>query len=136
MRRDLVLILLIAAASFGIRTYPAWTNVFTDAGVNFLETDAWYHVRLVENQVRNYPWRVTLDPFAAPGGQFVPIAPLFDTITSTVVVILHGRDATTADVERIAAFAPPVLGTLTVIVVWAFARRLFDRRAGLIAAAL
>jgi oligosaccharyl transferase (archaeosortase A-associated) len=136
MRRDIVLILLIAAASFGIRTYPAWNNVFTDAGINFLETDAWYHVRLTENQVRNYPWRVTLDPYAAPGGQFVPIAPLFDTITSTVVVLVHGRDAATADVERIAAFVPPVLGTLTVIVVWALARRMFDRRAGLIAASL
>ena len=136
MRRDLVLVLLIAAAAFGIRTYPAWNNVFTGAGVNFLETDAWYHVRLTENQVRNYPWRVTLDPFAAPGGQFVPIAPLFDTMTSTIVAIAHGREADSAQVERIAAFMPPVLGALTVIVVWALGRHLFDRRAGLIAASL
>ncbi|MBA3270831.1 MAG: glycosyltransferase family 39 protein [Acidobacteria bacterium] len=136
MRRDLLLLLVIAAAALGIRTYPAWNNVFTAAGINFLETDAWYHVRLIENQVRNYPWRVTLDPFAAPGGQFVPIAPLFDTITSTAVVVLHGRDADTGEVERVAAFVPPVLGTLAVIVVWALARQLFDRRAGLLAASL
>lgn len=136
MRRDLVLILLIAAAAFGIRTYPSWNSVFSRDGVAFLETDAWYHVRLVENQVRNYPWRVTLDPYAAAGGQFVPIAPLFDTITSTLVVALHGRNASTADVERVAAFLPPILGVLTVIAVWALARRQFDRRAGLLAAAL
>jgi dolichyl-diphosphooligosaccharide--protein glycosyltransferase len=136
VRRDLVLVLLIAAAAFGIRTYPAWNNVFTDSGVSFLETDAWYHVRLTEYQVRNYPWRVTTDPYAAPGGQFVPIAPLFDFITATVVVAIHGRDAATAEIERIAAMMPPVFGALAVIVVWALARTLFDRRAGLLAACL
>ena len=136
VRRDLVLVFLIAAAAFGIRTYPGWNNVFTESGVNFLETDAWYHVRLTEYQVRNYPWRVTNDPYAAPGGQFVPIAPLFDAITATVVVILHGRDATTAEVERTASMMPPIFGALAVIVVWALARTLFDRRAGLLAACL
>jgi oligosaccharyl transferase (archaeosortase A-associated) len=136
MRRDIVLVLLIAIAAFVIRTYPAWGAVFSNSGNNFLETDAWYHVRLVENQVRNYPWRVTLDPYAAPHGQFVPIAPLFDTLTSSVVVLLHGRDADTTQVERIAAFMPPLFGTLTVIAVWALSARVFDRRAGLLAAAL
>ena len=136
VRRDVVLILLLAVAAFGIRTYPAWSAVFTPAGVSFLETDAWYHVRLVENQVRNFPWRVTNDPYAAPNGQFVPIAPLFDTLTATIVMVAHGRDASTAEVERIAAILPPVFGTLAVIAVWALGRHLFDRRAALIAAAL
>lgn len=136
MRRDLVLVIVIAAAAIAIRTYPAWDAVFSSSGVRFLETDAWYHVRLVENQVRNFPWRVTRDPFAAPDGQFVPIAPLFDTITSTLVIVLHGGDATTPEIERIAAWMPPLYGTLAVILVWALARHLFDRRAGLIAAAL
>jgi dolichyl-phosphooligosaccharide-protein glycotransferase len=136
LRRQVLLVALIALAAFGIRTYPAWNSVFNDRGVSFLETDAWYHVRLVENQVRNYPWRVTVDPYAALGGQFVPIAPLFDTLTSTAVVMLHGRDATPREVERVAAFVPPVLGALTVVAVWALARRMFDGRAALIAAAL
>ncbi len=136
MRRDFIHIVLIAAAAFAARTYPAWNNVFTAQGVSFLETDAWYHVRLIENQARNFPWRVTVDPYASPVGQFVPIAPLFDTLTATAVVLVHGRHAETSDVERIAAFVPPVLGSLTVVAVWALARRLFDRRAGLLAAAL
>jgi dolichyl-phosphooligosaccharide-protein glycotransferase len=136
VRRDLVLVILIAIAAFGIRTVPAWDAVFGATGVAFLETDAWYHVRLTENQVRNFPWRVTMDPYAAPAGQFVPIAPLFDTITSTIVVILHGREPSTDSVERVAAVMPPIYGTLTVMVVWALGRRLFDRRAGLIGAAL
>lgn len=136
MRRDIVLIVLIAAAAFGLRTYEVWGTVFSARGVNFLETDAWYHVRLAENQVRNYPWRVTRDPYAAAGGQFVPIAPLFDTAIATAAVLGYGRDATSADVERVAALMPPIFGVLAVVGVWALGRRLFDRRAGLIAAAL
>jgi dolichyl-diphosphooligosaccharide--protein glycosyltransferase len=136
MRRDFLLIFLIAVVACAVRVYPAWETVLGGAGVNFLETDAWYHVRLAENQVRNYPWRVALDPYAAPGGQFVPIAPLFDTIVSTIVVVVHGRGADTDAVERVAAFVPPALGTLTVVAVWALGRKLWERRAGLLAAAL
>jgi dolichyl-diphosphooligosaccharide--protein glycosyltransferase len=136
VRRDVVLAMFIAVATFGIRTYPAWDAVFASGGVRFLETDAWYHVRLSENQVRNFPWRVTHDPYAAPDGQFVPIAPLFDTITSSVVVLIHGRDASTPQVEQVAALLPPVYGALTVVMVWVLARFLFDRRAGLLAASL
>ena len=136
VRRDIAYLFLILAVAFGVRVYPPWQAVLGGDAVDFLETDAWYHVRLIEAQVRNWPWRVTLDPYAAPGGQFVPIAPLFDTITATVVFGRYGRGAETASIERIAAFIPPVLGTLTIAVLWALARRVFDARAALLAAAL
>jgi dolichyl-diphosphooligosaccharide--protein glycosyltransferase len=136
MRREIAVVTAIAAAAFVIRVYPAWDAVFGGGGVNFLETDAWYHVRLVENQVRNYPWRVTLDPYAASGGQFVAIAPLYDTITATAVLLLYGRNADTERVERVAAFVPPAFGALTVAITWALGRRWFDWRAGLLSAAL
>jgi dolichyl-diphosphooligosaccharide--protein glycosyltransferase len=136
MRREIVAVTFIAAAAFAIRVYPAWHGVFGAGDVRFLETDAWYHVRLVENQVRNFPWRTTLDPFAADEGQFVPIAPLYDTVTAAAVVAIHGRDAVTADVARVAAFTPPVFGTLAVVVAWAVGRRLVNTPAGVTAAAL
>ncbi len=136
MRRELLAITLVASAAFVIRVLPAWDAVFGGPRVRFLETDAWYHVRLIEHQVRNFPWRLTLDPYAAPGGQFVPIAPLYDFISSAAVVLVHGRHASTNAVERVAAFVPPVLGALAVVIVWALARRAFDWRAGLLAAGL
>jgi dolichyl-diphosphooligosaccharide--protein glycosyltransferase len=136
VRRDLPVLLLILAISFGLRVYLPWSAVFGAGAVDFLENDAWYHIRLIENQVRHWPWRVTLDPYAAPGGQFVPIAPFFDTITATLAVALHGRDATSGQIERIAAFVPPVLGTLTVLGVWALCRLVFDRTAAVLSAAL
>jgi oligosaccharyl transferase (archaeosortase A-associated) len=136
MRREVLAVVLIAAAAFAIRLYPAWNGVFGGPTTNFLETDAWYHLRLIENQVRNFPWRVSADPYAAPDGQFVPIAPLYDTLTSTAVVLLHGRDADAPAIARVAAFVPPILGTLTIVALWAVARRVFGIRAAFLSAVM
>lgn len=136
MRRDWAYLCVILAVAFAVRVYAPWSTVFAGDRIDFLETDAWYHVRLIENQVHNWPWRITLDPYAAPGGQFVPVAPFFDTLTATIAVVRHGRDANAAEIERIAVFVPPLLGVLTIAIVWALGRDVFDRRAGLLGAAL
>jgi oligosaccharyl transferase (archaeosortase A-associated) len=128
----LAAILFVAA---GLRVWAPWDDVF-GARVNFLENDSWYHVRLAENQVRNFPHRVTFDPYAAPNGQYVAVAPLLDTIIATAVVATQGRDATTAYIERVAALVPAIVGVLAVVAVWALATIAFDRRAGLIAGLL
>lgn len=134
MRRDVAAIVLIAALALAVRVFPA--RSLSSETIDFLETDAWYHLRLVEHQVRNFPWRATLDPFAAPGGQFVPIPPLYDTLTAAAVVVLHGRDATALECAQVAAWLPPGFGVLTVLVLWRLGRRLFGPAVGLLAAAL
>ena len=45
----LAVILVVAA---GLRVWAPWDDVLGGARVNFLETDALYHVRLAESQVR------------------------------------------------------------------------------------
>lgn len=133
---DLALLAAILCVAAGLRLWAPWDDVFAGSRVNFLETDAWYHVRLVENQVRNFPHRITDDPYASAGGQYVAVAPLLDTIIATLVVATHGRDASTAAIERVAAIVPAGVGVLAVLAVWALATVAFDRRAGLIAAVL
>jgi oligosaccharyl transferase (archaeosortase A-associated) len=134
----LVAILVIAA---GLRVWAPWDDVFPStsggaARVNFLETDAWYHVRLAESQVRNFPHHITVDPYAAPDGLYVPVAPLLDTIIATAAFVTKGRDASTGDIERIAALVPAIVGVLAVAAMWALATIAFDRRAGLLAGLL
>ncbi|HEX6161837.1 MAG TPA: STT3 domain-containing protein [Vicinamibacterales bacterium] len=137
----LAVILLVAA---GLRVWAPWDDVFPStslreggqARVNFLETDAWYHVRLAESQVRNFPHRVTVDPYAAPDGQYVAVAPLLDAITATIVFVTQGRDAPTPYIEKVAALVPAIAGVLAVLAVWALATIAFDRRAGFIAGLL
>ena len=129
----LAAILCVAA---GLRVWAPWDDVFSGARVNFLETDAWYHVRLAQHQVRNFPHRVTVDPYASPGGQYVAVAPLLDTLIATAAFVTAGRDASTGHIERIAALVPAIVGVLAVGAVWALATLAFDRRAGLIAGLL
>lgn len=138
-KTDLVWLAAILFAAAVLRVWAPWDDVLGGANaarVNFLETDAWYHVRLVENQVRNFPHRVTVDPYAAPDGQYVAVAPLLDTVIATAVVVTRGRGASVDYIERVAAFVPAIVGVLAVIAVWALASGVFDRRAGLIAALL
>ena len=88
MRRtqDLLALAAILAVALALRVWAPWGDVFGER-VNFLETDAWYHVRLVDNQVRHFPHRITNDPYASLDGQRIAIAPLFDTIVATAVVL-------------------------------------------------
>ncbi|MEO7156096.1 MAG: STT3 domain-containing protein [Vicinamibacterales bacterium] len=133
---DAILLAVILAVAAALRLWAPWDDVLGGSRVNFLETDSWYHVRLAESQVRNFPHRITVDPYAAPNGQYVAVAPLLDAIIATIAVVLHGRDASTNDIERVAAFVPAIAGVLAVAAVWALATVAFGRRAGLIAGLL
>jgi oligosaccharyl transferase (archaeosortase A-associated) len=133
---DVIMLAAILAVAAALRVWAPWDDVLGGTRVNFLETDAWYHVRLAESQVRNFPYRVTTDPYAAPDGQYVAVAPLLDTIVSTAAFVTAGRGASTEYIERVAAYVPAVIGVLAVLAVWALATVAFDRRAGLIAGLL
>jgi asparagine N-glycosylation enzyme membrane subunit Stt3 len=133
---DVMVLAVILAVAAGLRLWAPWDDVLGGSRVNFLETDAWYHVRLAESQVRNFPHRVTVDPYASPDGQYVAVAPLLDTVIATVAFVTAGRDASTDYIERVAAIVPAIIGVLAVAAVWALATIAFDRRAGLLAGLL
>ncbi|MDP2055715.1 MAG: hypothetical protein Q8L75_18925, partial [Acidobacteriota bacterium] len=126
-RLDWVFLAAILLSASVLRLWAPWDDVLGGTRVNFLETDAWYHVRLVENQVRNFPHRVTVDPYASPNGQYVAVAPLLDVVISIVVVATQGRDASTDYIERVAALAPAVAGVLAVAAVWLLGTIAFER---------
>lgn len=137
MRRgDVAWLGLIVGIALALRVWAPWGDVFGSTRVNFLETDAWYHLRLVESQVRNFPHHLAVDPYASPDAQYVAVAPLLDTIVATAVVVTRGTRAGTAYIERVAALAPPIMGALAVIAVWMLGTGAFGRREGLIAAFL
>jgi len=136
MGREYGLLGAILVAAGGIRVWGPRAEVFTPDGVSLLEPDGWYHLRLIESQVRNFPFRVTHDPYASPDGMFVPIAPLFDTVIATAAVVTGGTAASADHIARVAAIVPPIAGVLAVALVFLLGRLAFGRRAGLLAAAL
>lgn len=129
---DAVLLAAAAAVTLILRVALPWSNVFLQESVNFTETDAWLHFRLIEFFVRNFPHRLQVDPYMAPGGQEVPVAPLFDWLAGGAALVIGLGHPSTATVAAATAWTPAVLGLVSVILIYLLLRR----SAGLAAAGL
>jgi len=130
------LLVLIVVAAFLVRTLLLWHGVFTGEGVNYQDSDAWYHMRLIENLTHNFPHRATIDPYLGTPAPPVAVPLLFDLFVGAVALILGLGAPSPRTVEVVGALAPPVLGALTALPVYLIGQRLFDRRTGLLAAGL
>lgn len=111
--------------------------VFTASGVRFPHgADELYHLRRIWYSVVNFPASLGFDsymnhPLGAP-----PVwPPLFDWSIAAVARALVGP-ADQAAVERVAAWAPPVVGAAAVLVAAWLARRTFSAAAGWVTGAL
>lgn len=121
----LVLFLAVAAA-FLIRTVYSYDQVFTPAGVNFQEGDAWYHVRTVHNLLAHFPWRSGFDPYALfPSGQNVPTGPFWDYLLASLAWVLSLGSPSPQFIDIVSAWTPAILGALFPVPVFWLARRLF-----------
>ena len=130
-------LLLLLAASFGLRTHFVYDDIFVGEQVRFSVHDPWCHVRLLENLVCHFPRQNVFDPYGVfPGGHLVPVAPLFDWLLALVILIVAWGDPSPRVVEVVAAYFPAVLGALTLIPVYFLGKHLFNRTAGLLAAGL
>lgn len=132
----LAILVTIVAAAAVLRFGAPWGEVFGGERTNFLEADSWYHLRLVENQVRNFPHAIHFDPYASPSGRAVAVAPLFDTLISGAVFLTRGAQPPSAYIEHVAAVAPGLIGLLAVVAVIGLGTLMLDRRAGLAAGAV
>src|SRR5262245_13110087 len=135
-RGHVLLLALIVVAAFLTRTMFLWRAVFTGEGVNYQDSDAWYHMRLIDNLVPNFPHRATIDPYLGTPAPVIPVPLLFDLFVGAVAVIVGLGAPSPATIEQVGALTPPVLGALTTVPIYFIGTRLFDRRTGLLAAAL
>lgn len=123
-----VVSLLAFALAFLLRAAIPFANVFTIDGVNLQETDAWYHMRLIEGFLESVPALTQLDPHASfPHGQRVDVGPVLDLLV-VAVVKLTGLDPWIA-----AAWCPVVLWVLLTGCLGLLARRLYSAEHGLVA---
>jgi dolichyl-phosphooligosaccharide-protein glycotransferase len=126
-------IVVVAALA---RTVFLVEAVFTERGVNYQDSDAWYHMRLIENLTRNFPHRASVDPYLGADAPVVAVPLLFDLAVGAFAWLIGLGAPSARTIEVVAAVVPPVLGALTTVPVFFIAARLFDRRTGLLAAAL
>jgi dolichyl-diphosphooligosaccharide--protein glycosyltransferase len=115
----------------------SWHAVLGNEYVSFVESDAWYHMRLVDALVRDFPNRIWHDPYLLhPGGETVNAGPMFGWIVAGIALVLGGGAPSPRLVDLVGAFVPPLLGALTLLPVYAIGRQLWSPRAGMLAAAL
>jgi dolichyl-phosphooligosaccharide-protein glycotransferase len=123
--------------AFSIRVFPRFDLVFQPGFVNFQEPDAWYHVRVAENLIRHFPWRITVDPYLVFGRvRDTATLPFYDWLLG-LIAWLAGRGAPSESLLHvIAAWYPAVLGVFTVVAVFLLAKLVFGLRAALLAAGI
>lgn len=132
-----IVVAALSLLALSIRVIPRFDLVFQPGFVNFQETDAWYHVRVAENLVRHFPWRIMVDPYVIFGQ--VPdtaTAPFYDWLLGLIAWLAGGGAPSDSLLYVIAAWYPAVLAACAVVAVFLLARLVFGWRAALLAAAV
>src|SRR5438874_5151742 len=109
-RAHVGLLALIVLTAFLARTVFLWRAVFTGEGVNYQDSDAWYHMRLIENLTHHYPHRATIDPYLGSPAPPVAVPLLFDLFCGAVALLVGLGAPSPHTVEVVGALAPPILG--------------------------
>ena len=132
-----IIVLVIFGIALALRISLPYENVFMGDWVRLVENDPWYNMRLVDNLLQHFPYRIAFDPFTYyPYGQAVPFAPFFDLLLGSVIWVIGLGSPTQNVIETVGAYFPAILGALITIPVYFIGRELFNRNAGLLAAGL
>jgi oligosaccharyl transferase (archaeosortase A-associated) len=132
-----ILIAIIFFISLLFRIILPYHQVFTNVGIKFTSTDAYYYQRFIDNTAVNFPHMMKFDPyFIYPGGRA-----LFDIFFPEWLIAgfawLFGMGAPTQHtIDVVSVFFPAIFAALTVIPVYFIGKALFNRWVGVIAAGL
>ena len=130
------IVIALSLLALWIRVAPRFHLVFQPGFVDFQDNDAWYHVRVAENLVRHFPFRIAVDPYLTFGRvQETATAPTYDWVLGLISWLVGLGAPSDHLVDMIAAWYPAVLGALTVLVSFLLAKLVFGVRAALLAAA-
>jgi oligosaccharyl transferase (archaeosortase A-associated) len=136
-----LLIALLIAVFFGIslifRIALPWDKVFVGDWIKFTSIDAYYHMRLVDTLAYNFPNLTHFDPFFIyPDGINVSGLHFFDWLISGIIWVIGLGSPTQHTVNVVGVYFPAILAALVIIPVYFIGKALFNRWAGVLAAAL
>ncbi len=124
-------VLICTLVAFRIRIIPMATLAGT--GDMIAGPDAWYNLRLIEVALANNFGYIFFEPMTLyPTGQEIVWGPLFTYIAAFFALIAGA--ATRVDVITAASWAPAILGTLMVPVMFFLGKRIGDWKTGMISA--
>jgi oligosaccharyl transferase (archaeosortase A-associated) len=132
-----ILLALFCGIALYIRVYLPYHQVFAGDVVNYSGTDAYYHMRLVDNLIQHFPWRISFDPYTYyPQGNIINWPPFFDWLIAGTAWLVGLGSPSQHTVDVVGAVVPVVLGTLTIIPVYFIGKEAFNRWVGVLAASL
>ncbi|MCX6004128.1 MAG: oligosaccharyl transferase, archaeosortase A system-associated, partial [Chloroflexi bacterium] len=133
-----ILLALICTVSLLLRVTVPWDQVFVGQWVKFTDNDAYFYMRLLDNISQHFPYLGNLDPyFHFPGGYNPLNLPQFFIYLMGFLAWLFGAGSPSQHtVDLIGVYFPAVMGALMAIPVFFIAREVFNKWAGLIAAAV
>jgi dolichyl-diphosphooligosaccharide--protein glycosyltransferase len=132
---------IIVALSVGIALYLRvclpYDKVFSGDWIKFTGIDVYYHMRLVDNLVHNFPHYTAIDPyFIYPGATGEISLRFFGWFLASIIWVIGLGSPTQHTIDMVGAYFPAVLGALVVIPVYFIGKELFGRWAGVISAGL
>ena len=120
---------VLVVGTFLLRTIPSWDKIFVDGIIWFRGIDPWYHMRLADNMMANFPVPLEWDMMILyPHGMNVGYFPLMTWIITGLGQVF--------DYELVAVFLPPILGALSLIPVYFICKTLWKDWVGLVACGL
>jgi asparagine N-glycosylation enzyme membrane subunit Stt3 len=127
-------VLAAAALGFGLRLNTR-SQLAAGTRVRALGSDDHYHLRRARFAVANFPRTIVFDRLMNFPRGGVPIwPPLYDLMLAAPTRVLHGASATGDELEREAAWVPPVLAAGTVLLAAGVGALLFGGAGAAIAA--
>ncbi len=132
---------IIVALFFGVALYLRialpYDQVFSGDWIKFTGVDAYYHMRIVDNLVHNFPHLSSFDPYMLyPAGGGPGRYPFFDYLLAGIIWLIGLGSPTQHTIDVVGVYFPAILGALTVIPVYFIGKELFNRWAGVISAGL
>lgn len=133
---SIILALFVGIALY-FRIILPYDKVFVGDWIKFTGNDAYYHMRLVDSLVANFPHFTTFDPYFVYPGASGPTSLTFFQWFLGSLIWLIGRGAPAPHmIDVIGAYFPAVLGALTIIPVYFIGKELLGRWAGILSAGL
>jgi oligosaccharyl transferase (archaeosortase A-associated) len=132
-----LLITIIFAISLIFRVVIPYEQVFNGEWVKYTSVDAYFHMRLVDNIVYNFPFLMDFDPyFCYPGGELISNTYFPDWLLAGIIWIIGLGSPTQNTVDIISVLFPALIAALTIIPVYFIGKTLFNRWVGVLAAGL
>jgi len=132
-----IFVALFFGIALFIRITLPYDQVFVGDWIKFTGTDAYYHMRILDNLVHNFPQWNNFDPYLFyPDTMHFGNYRFYDNFFAAIIWLAGIGSPTQHTVDIVGVYLPAILGALTVVPVFFIGKALINRWAGVIAAGL